>query len=108
MRKRTDFFRIEMLALKSLTRGDRYGYEISQEIARRTGNFFRLREGILYPVLYRLEDNGYISSTKKNTSVRQVKVYYHLEEKGRTYLDTLYDYYRRSVACIDQYMAEEE
>ena len=49
MRKRTDFFRIEMLALKSLTRGDRYGYEISQEIARRTGNFFRLREGILYP-----------------------------------------------------------
>ena len=100
MRKRTDFFRIEMLALKSLTRGDRYGYEISQEI--------RLREGILYPVLYRLEDNGYISSTKKNTSVRQVKVYYHLEEKGRTYLDTLYDYYRRSVACIDQFMEEEE
>ena len=30
MRKRTDFFRIEMLSLKSLTRWDRYGFEISQ------------------------------------------------------------------------------
>lgn len=83
MRKRTDFFRIEMLALKLLQEGDQYGYEISQEIAKRTENFFRIREGILYPVLYRLEDNGYISSEKKNTSVRQVKVYYHLEDKGQ-------------------------
>lgn len=51
MRKRTDFFRIEMLALKLLQESDQYGYEISQEIAKRTENFFRIREGILYPVL---------------------------------------------------------
>ena len=29
MRKRTDFFRIEMLALKLLQKGDQYGYDIS-------------------------------------------------------------------------------
>ena len=47
MRKRTDFFRIEMLALKLLQESDQYGYEISQEIAKRTENFYRIREGIL-------------------------------------------------------------
>lgn len=104
MQKKTDFFRIEMLALKILGSKDCYGLEISQEIARRTNGLFSLREGSLYPVLYKLEDNGFISSYPKKTSVRQVKIYYHMEQKGADHLHALYDQYQKSIEAIHQLM----
>ena len=104
IQKKTDFFRIEMLALKILETKDCYGLEISQEIARQTNGLFSLREGSLYPVLYKLEDNGFISSYPKKTSVRQVKIYYHMERKGADHLRTLYDQYQKSIEAIHQLM----
>ncbi len=104
IQKKTDFFRIEMLALKILETKDYYGLEISQEIARQTNGLFSLREGSLYPVLYKLEDNGFISSYPKKTSVRQVKIYYHMERKGADHLRALYDQYQKSIEAIHQLM----
>lgn len=39
-----------------------YGYELLSELEQKSGRFFSLREGTLYPVLYRLEDDGLIRS----------------------------------------------
>ena len=108
MRKKTDFFRIEMLALKALESQDRYGFEISQMIAEKTDNLFQIREGSLYPVLYKLEEKHYIYSYPVKISPRQVRVYYRLKEEGREYLKELYDYYQQSILALEHFMEGKE
>lgn len=43
----------------------------------------------MYPILYRLCDNHHISDYSKRIGRRQIRVYYHLEESGRKYLEEL-------------------
>jgi PadR family transcriptional regulator, regulatory protein PadR len=46
---------LELVLLHLLAEKDRYGYELTAELAARSGGAFELKEGTLYPVLYRLE-----------------------------------------------------
>ena len=41
-----------------------------------------IKEGTMYPILYKLLDENYISSYEKVIE-RKVRVYYHIEEKGK-------------------------
>ena len=41
--------------------GPTYGYELLGSMARRSNGLFALKEGTLYPILYRLEDDGLIA-----------------------------------------------
>ena len=52
----------------------------------------------MYPTLYRLEDKGYITVTKQQVGKRRTRMYYHLEQIGR-------DYLQRSVA---EYLSMQE
>lgn len=66
-----------------------YGYEIIQTLIKRSnGNFF-IPEGSLYPSLYKMIDNGYISSREVQVGKASARVYYHLEESGRLHLKQL-------------------
>lgn len=56
---------VEMLILKLLAEQDRYGYEITQEFRKRSAGRFSLLEGFMYPILYRLTDDGSISCCEK-------------------------------------------
>ena len=47
-----------MLVLSLLSDGDKYGYEMVTELARRSNNAFDLKEGTLYPLLHALEKAG--------------------------------------------------
>ena len=63
-----DYFRngtIEMIALSLLNEADLYGYQLVQTIAERSGGVISIQIGSLYPVLYRLRDEGYISAKRK-------------------------------------------
>ena len=51
---------LEMILLRLLAERPKYGYELVSELAERAGGGFELKEGTLYPVLYRLEDQGFI------------------------------------------------
>ncbi len=53
---------LELLVLDSICRQPAYGYELMTGIAQRTGGLFLLKEGTLYPILYRMEDEGLIQS----------------------------------------------
>jgi Predicted transcriptional regulators len=53
---------IEILILKLLSREKMYGYQLLQELDIKSNGVFKMKEGTLYPVLYRLEDSGFISS----------------------------------------------
>ncbi|MBO5303512.1 MAG: helix-turn-helix transcriptional regulator [Lachnospiraceae bacterium] len=80
---------IEMFLLKLLAEGDMYGYQLSQELKKRSNGNYTILEGSMYPILYRLTDQNHISFYEKKVGKRQTRVYYHLEESGLAYLSDL-------------------
>lgn len=74
---------VEMMILSLLTESDMYGYQLSQLIAERSNHTIEVPEGSMYPTLYRLLDNGYISDKRVQVGKRMTRVYYHLEPSGR-------------------------
>jgi DNA-binding PadR family transcriptional regulator len=89
---------IEILILKLLSEERMYGYQLIQELDKRSNGIFKMKEGTLYPVLYRLEDSGMIESFwEQDTERRSVpRKYYKITEEGllglrnmRIELDTL-------------------
>lgn len=78
-----------IVLLGLLNREDMYGYQMVQEIERLSGGKLSTQEGSLYPVLYRLEEEGCISNHRVQVGKRMSRVYYHLEPKGRQRLQEL-------------------
>lgn len=75
---------LEMLVLNMLSREKMYGYQLIQTLKKESGDFFSLKEGTLYPILYRLEDNGLATSTWAAPEQGHApKKYYEITEKGR-------------------------
>lgn len=75
-----------MLVLSLLTDGDKYGYEMVVELAKRSDDTFQLKEGTLYPLLHTLEKNHYVRSYVKQTASGRERKYYTLTQDGREYL----------------------
>lgn len=86
---------IEMLVLSILCDDDYYGYQLTQLIKEYSKDMISVPEGSLYPALYRLEENGYISGKKELVGKRLERIYYHIEPEGKNYLKTLIDDYNR-------------
>ncbi len=78
-----------LIILTFLTEGDLYGYQISQMMKERSDGDFSIPEGSLYPALYKLIEQGYISDEKRQVGKRLTRVYYHLEDAGREHLKRL-------------------
>lgn len=83
-----------LCVLSLLREGEMYGYEIAQALGDISGGRFVLPEGTLYPILYRLEDNGYLDTKRVLVGKRMTRVYYLLTERGRQYGDTLLEDYQ--------------
>ena len=70
------------MLLSILSRGESYGYAIIQEVARLSTGQIAWTEGMLYPVLHRLEREGLIES-RWDTSEPRKRKYYKLKREGR-------------------------
>lgn len=73
---------MSLVILTLLKREDMYGYQLVQETAKSSGGRITTQEGSLYPVLYKLVDQGLISDRKVQVGKRMTRVYYHLEPAG--------------------------
>ena len=73
-KKNNNFFKLEMLFLKILSIRDCYGYEITHSIKELTNGKIDIKEGSMYPVLYKFEELGYISSEKKLVGKRMTRI----------------------------------
>ena len=71
-----------MLVLALLKGGEMYGYQIIEELARRSENVFQFKEGTLYPVLHGLEKDRLLSAREAETPSGRVRRYYAITEKG--------------------------
>lgn len=74
------------LILKLLDRQDMYGYQIIEELARRSDNTFQLKAGTLYPLLHGLEKKGLLESYEENADSARIRKYYRLTGKGKKFL----------------------
>ena len=72
-----------MLVLSLLSDGDKYGYEMVLELARRSNNAFELKEGTLYPLLHALEKAGEVRAYAQTAPSGRERRYYALTERGR-------------------------
>lgn len=80
---------MSLVILGLLQKEDMYGYQLVQETERRSGGRIRTQEGSLYPVLYKLVDQGLISDKRVQVGKRMTRVYYHLEPAGAQRLEEL-------------------
>lgn len=91
---------IEMILLKLLSESDMYGYQLCQEIKKRSSDQYTILEGSMYPILYRLSEEGYIVPYNKKVGKRQIRVYYHMESIGTDYLNNLIEHYTKFTDVI--------
>lgn len=71
-----------MLVMSLLKDSDKYGYEIIEELARRSDDTFHLKEGTLYPLLHVLEKEGFVKSYSKTAPSGRERKYYTLTRNG--------------------------
>ena len=71
------------LVLAILQKGPSYGYAIIQDVRTLSGGDLEWSEGMLYPVLHRMEDQGLIESYEERGDTGRKRRYYRLLSDGR-------------------------
>ncbi len=74
---------LDMLVLKTLTRGHLHGYAIAQLIQQLSEDVLQVEEGSLYPALQRLELNGWIEGEWGQSANNRRARFYKLTPDGR-------------------------
>ena len=75
--------------MKILSEEDLYGYGLADLVNHWSGKVISIAGGNMYPVLYKIEERGYIKSYEKIVGKRMKRVYYHLTEEGQEELQKM-------------------
>ena len=73
----------EPLILSLLTKGESYGYELIQEVKELSGDQIKWTDGMLYPVLHRMENNGWIKARWVEMENGRRRKYYSIKKDGQ-------------------------
>ena len=96
---------LDMLVLKLLESEPRYGYQIIQEMKEKSEDVFSLKDGTLYPILYRLEDDGLVVSRWSEAVGKHVpRKYYEITQTGRSELQAIEQTWQSITKGISQIM----
>lgn len=106
MSNRNNYFKLEMLLLSVIYRQDCYGYDITKRIREGTNNLINIKEGVLYPILYKALENGYISRYEKTVGMK-IRAYYHIEDAGKERLFEMIDEYHKLTDGINNLISQE-
>jgi PadR family transcriptional regulator PadR len=74
------------MVLGILAQGESYGYAILKQVNEVSGGELTWTEGLLYPLLHRLERLGHIEATWRTPSNGRRRKYYRITERGRAEL----------------------
>jgi DNA-binding PadR family transcriptional regulator len=75
------------MILSILSGGESYGYQIIQRVKALSGGKLEWSDGMLYPVLHRLEKEGFVRSKWKISNGGRLRKYYRLTERGKEELE---------------------
>lgn len=107
MARANSYFKIDMLVLSILKQKDCYGYEMVKLIRKISNNTLNINESTLYPIVYTLLKQGYITSREKIIN-RRNRVYYHIEQSGIEYLENTVKQFRNIINGVFDILAYEE
>lgn len=74
------------LVLAILSEGESYGYAIIKRVADLSGGHLQWTDGMLYPVLHRLENQGYVAAKWAESESGRKRKYYRITREGRAQL----------------------
>ena len=86
MRKELVAASAEPLILSLLSKGESYGYAIIQDIKTRSREEIQWTDGMLYPVLHRLERLGHVEARWETAESGRRRKYYRITSQGRDQL----------------------
>jgi PadR family transcriptional regulator PadR len=75
------------LVLAILAEGDSYGYAIIKRVTELSSGHLQWTDGMLYPVLHRLERQGYVAAKWSSSENGRKRKYYRITKQGRAHLD---------------------
>lgn len=100
---------LEMLVLQLLASAPSHGYEMILRLRETSGGLLDLKEGTLYPILYRLEDEGCIESAWQNMAEKDPKSramprkVYTMTQTGRQTLQAEKAAWRTFAGCVTNF-----
>jgi transcriptional regulator len=95
---------LDMLVLKTLSRGAMHGYSIVQFIQEASLDVLRVEEGALYPALHRLEVRGWLRSEWGTSDNNRRAKFYRLTALGRRELDNEAEYWTKVATAVTRVM----
>lgn len=96
---------LDMLVLKALQLGPMHGWGITERLLQGSRNILRVGQGSLYPSLYRLERQGYVTSSWNTSENNRRARYYELTLAGRARLAEERQAWRRMSRAVDAILA---
>jgi transcriptional regulator len=95
---------LDMLILKTVSRGPLHGYAIAESIQRTSEDALRVEEGALYPALHRLEVRRLLAASWGTSDNNRRAKFYRLTPEGRKQLAQEASYWARMVAGVGRIM----
>jgi PadR family transcriptional regulator PadR len=95
---------LDMLILKALSLGPLHGFGVGQRIVQMSGEVLKVEEGSLYPALYRIEQQGYVSSEWGVSENNQRAKFYRLTRAGRRQLQIEDENWERLATAVFKVM----
>jgi transcriptional regulator len=98
---------LDLLVLKTLALEPRHGVGIADRIEQTTRGTFQVSPGSLFPVLHRLEQDGFIAGEWSVTPEGRRARYYRMTASGQRQLTAEKKHWARVALAIGQVLAEE-
>ncbi len=89
MGKPTDLVQgtLDLLILKTLQLEPKHGWAVAKRIQQISGDVLKVQQGSLYPALYRLEKEGWITAEWRQTETGREAKFYSLTKTGQAHLE---------------------
>ena len=93
-----------LLVLSLLKEQERYGYELIKTLKDRSNDAFDFKEGTLYPILHKMENEGWIRSESKTVNGR-TRRYYAITARGVKQLEVQQEQWSHLSSAVNQVLS---
>jgi PadR family transcriptional regulator PadR len=101
---------LDLMILRTLLTGPSHGHAIAKHIQRTSEDLLQVETGSLYPALYRLEANGWVTASWDKSEKGKRARYYRITSLGRKQLaseQSKWDAFARAMGLLLKPAAEE-
>lgn len=89
---------LELCVLSQLTKGDKYGYELTERISVEMS----IAGGTLYPILRKLKEDEYVTTYLVESESGPARKYYRLTDKGRQYQRNVQQEWEEFIKAVNE------